>query len=121
MSTVTVIVIKNDADLAVATDRLWNLRDAPNGSPEADEAAVLADLIEAYEARHYPMPIFTGRDLLMALMAEHDLSQAQVPEVGPQPLVSAILSGKRRINGRMAVALAKRFKVAAGDFLMGNA
>lgn len=120
MSTVTVNVIKNDTDLAAATKRLWDLRNAADGSHEADEADVLTDLIEAFESRHHPMPDFTGLDLLKALMAEHGLSQAQVPEVGPQPLVSAVLSGQRQINGRMAVALAKRFKVAAGDFLMGK-
>jgi len=114
-----VIVTAEDHQAALARlNALWN---TPESHPDHGEYMVLADLIEAYENRHHPMPVFTGRDLLMALMEEHGLSQTQVPEVGPQPIVSAILSGKRRINGRMAVALAKRFKVAAGDFLMGNA
>ena len=49
--------------------------------------------------------------LLAQLMIEHDLSQKDIPEIGPQLLVSAVLSGKRKLNLRQAKALAKRFSV----------
>jgi HTH-type transcriptional regulator/antitoxin HigA len=34
-----------------------------------------------------------------------------LPEVAPQPVISEIISGKRKINLRQAQALAKRFSV----------
>lgn len=110
--------IKTDADLAAATRRAWDLRDAPPSSHEADEAAVLLDLIEAYEARAFRLPIPSGRALVAHLMEEHGLTQDQVPEIGPQPIVSGVLAGRRAINARMAMALAERFKLPAGDFLV---
>ena len=55
--------------------------------------------------------------MLAHLMEEHGLTQSQVPEIGPQSLVSAILSGRRSINARMARALAVRFKVPGDAFL----
>jgi HTH-type transcriptional regulator/antitoxin HigA len=55
--------------------------------------------------------------LLAYLMDQHGLSQSQVPEVGAQSVVSAILAGRRRINGRMALALAQRFRLPAEAFL----
>jgi HTH-type transcriptional regulator/antitoxin HigA len=121
MSTaVTVHPIKTDADLAAATRRAWDLRDAPPASPEADEAAVLLDLIEAYEVRAFPLPMPSGRALVAHLMEEHGLTQEQIPEIGPQPIVSGVLAGRRAINARMAVALGKRFKLPAGDFLVAD-
>jgi HTH-type transcriptional regulator/antitoxin HigA len=117
MTTIAVHPIKTDADLEEATRRLWDLRGAPQDSEAWDEYMILADLIEAYEARHHPMPTVTGRAMLAHLMEEHGLTQSQVPEIGPQSLVSAILSGKRPINARMARALAIRFKVSGDAFL----
>ena len=49
--------------------------------------------------------------LLAQLMIEHDLPQKDLPEIGPQPLVSAVLSGKRKLNLRQVKALAKRFSL----------
>ncbi len=109
--------IKTDADLVEATRRSWTLRHAPEGSVEWDEHLVLLDLIEAYEHRHHPLPKFSGRDLLTHCMAEEGLSQTQVPEIGPQSVVSAVLAGKRTINARMAKALAVRFNTTADAFL----
>ena len=50
-------------------------------------------------------------------MAEHDLRQADLPEVGSQGVVSEILSGKRELNVRQIRALAGRFGVSAAVFV----
>jgi HTH-type transcriptional regulator/antitoxin HigA len=44
-------------------------------------------------------------------MEEHRLRQTDLPEVGAQSVVSAILSGRRRLNLRQVKALAARFGV----------
>lgn len=114
---IRVPVIRTDADLAEALARIDAIIDAPDDSPEADERATLGTLIAAYEEEHHPLPRRFGVPLLMACMEAQGLQQAQVPEIGPQPLVSAVLSGKRAINPRMAIALGRRFLVPAEAFL----
>jgi HTH-type transcriptional regulator/antitoxin HigA len=50
-------------------------------------------------------------------MSTHGLSQRDVPEIGAQSVVSAVLLGKRIINARMAVALSRRFKLPVSAFI----
>jgi HTH-type transcriptional regulator / antitoxin HigA len=100
-----------------ALDRIDAIIDAPDGSPAAEERAVLADLVSAWEERHHPMPRLIGRALIAACMRAAGLSQSQVPEIGPQPLVSAVLAGKRPVTARMAFALSKRFHIVPQAFL----
>ncbi|MBN2678805.1 hypothetical protein HHS34_010595 [Acidithiobacillus montserratensis] len=64
------------------------------------------------EARHCPMSeAMTATEALAFRMAQHGLRQCDVPEIGNQAKVSEVLSGKRTINLRQAVALSKRFGV----------
>jgi HTH-type transcriptional regulator/antitoxin HigA len=48
-------LIKNKADYEKALKRLEILFDAPVGTPESDEADVLALLIDEYEKKHFPI------------------------------------------------------------------
>ena len=50
-------------------------------------------------------------------MEQHDLRQADLPEVGSQGVVSEVLSGKRKLNIRQVRALAARFGVDVGTFM----
>ena len=50
-------------------------------------------------------------EVVGALMAEHDLRQGDLPEVGTQSVVSEVLAGKRHLNLRQVKALAARFAV----------
>ena len=43
--------------------------------------------------------------------------QSDLPEVGPQSVVSEVLSGKRKLNVRQVSALAKRFRLPADVFI----
>ena len=51
------------------------------------------------------------------LMEQHQLTQSQLPEIGPQSVVSAILAGKRQLNVRQISRLARRFKLPADVFM----
>ena len=50
-------------------------------------------------------------------MAEHDLAQTDMPEIGSQGVVSEILSGKRDLNVRQIARLAARFGVSPALFI----
>ena len=73
---------------------------------------LLADRIRAYEDQAHPWPdTSTPASVLASLMAEHGLKQSDLPEVGAQSVVSAVLAGKRQLNLRQVKALTKRFSV----------
>lgn len=109
--------IRTKTDLAVALAHLDVIIDAPAGSLEAAERSALSDLIAAYEYRHQAIPRGGPLGVLRRLMSSQGLSQHDLPEIGGQSVVSAVLLGKRQINARMAVSLSKRFKVPVGAFL----
>tara|TARA_E500000305_G_scaffold110989_2_gene120915 strand:+ start:1438 stop:1647 length:210 start_codon:yes stop_codon:yes gene_type:complete len=48
--------IKSEADHAAALARIDALMDAAPDSPEGDELDVLVTLVEAWEAKHVPLP-----------------------------------------------------------------
>ncbi|MBI3373535.1 MAG: transcriptional regulator [Betaproteobacteria bacterium] len=77
---------------------------------------MLAERIEEYERKAHPWPQIAPRELLAQLMIEHHISQKDLPEIGPQSLVSAVLAGKRKLNLRQVKALAKRFSLPMETF-----
>lgn len=73
---------------------------------------VVADRIREYEELVHPWPdTSTPATVLASLMEEHRLKQSDLPEIGAQSVVSAVLAGKRQLNLRQVKALAKRFSV----------
>lgn len=79
------------------------------------------DWVTAYESRHEQIPLSDPVELLKHLMESNGLLQKDLAkEFGGQPVVSAVLRGERKINGRQAVVLGKRFGISAAAFL-GNA
>jgi HTH-type transcriptional regulator/antitoxin HigA len=100
------------------TNALLDVVGADERHPIAGLLDVLADLVSAYEAREVPMPDAQPREALRMLMNANGLTQAELgAELGGQPVVSAILNGKRAINARQASALASRFGVSAAVFI----
>jgi HTH-type transcriptional regulator/antitoxin HigA len=92
------------------------------GSDESHPLMPLLDLlakqIEAYEGEHHNLPDATPAEMLEYLREEHYLKQTDLAEeLGGQSLVSAILSGKRKLNTRQVKALAARFNVSPAVFL----
>lgn len=114
---ICVTAIHSDADLIRAQERIEVLWGSSSGTPEGDELEILSDLVEAYERRHFEIPNTGGIGVLRALMEGNGLTQSDLPEIGNQSVVSQIFSGKRHLNARMALALAKRFKMPVSAFL----
>jgi antitoxin component HigA of HigAB toxin-antitoxin module len=118
MSTaVTVHPIRTATDHRAALKRIEELWGSRSGSAEGDELDILVDLVHAYEERHHRIPKGKARGVLRALMEANGLTQGDLPEIGPQSAVSAILSNKRRLNLRMICALSKRFHIPADVFI----
>ena len=77
----------------------------------------IGSLIETYEAQYINEIEGNPIDTLNALMAEHNLKQSDLNEIGSQGVVSEILSGKRQLNIRQIKILSKRFKVSPAVFI----
>jgi HTH-type transcriptional regulator/antitoxin HigA len=81
----------------------------------------LTDLVETYEAEHYPMPDAPEADVLRELMAANRLSQPALAKVVgiAQSTLSAVLNGQRTLTKTHVIALAKHFGVSPAVFLPG--
>jgi HTH-type transcriptional regulator / antitoxin HigA len=74
--------------------------------------SIVADRIREYESLHHPWPDTSSPETVMAwLIEEHQLEQKDLPEIGLQPVISAILAGKRKLNLRQIRALSARFHI----------
>ncbi|KJK25960.1 transcriptional regulator [Burkholderiaceae bacterium 16] len=113
---------ERDYDKAVnVMNALLDAGAADESHPLADLVATLGELIADYDQAHYAFPAISGVDALRFLMEQHHLTQAQVPEIGSQGVVSEILKGRRELNVRQIRALAARFGVATSVFLPADA
>ncbi|MGY2223269.1 helix-turn-helix domain-containing protein [Pseudomonas gingeri] len=111
---------KNEADhdaLVGMLDELLEVIGEDDSSPLMSLVDILSDHIEAYDQEHRPMPVASGADVLREMMREHGLNQSDLPGVGPQSVVSEILSGKRQLNLRQIRWLAERFGVREQIFI----
>jgi HTH-type transcriptional regulator/antitoxin HigA len=78
---------------------------------------LVATRIADYESRLHPWTAnSTPASRLAFLMEQHGLRQCDLPEVGAQSVVSAVLAGKRALNLRQTQALARRFAVPMDAF-----
>ncbi|MSQ51081.1 MAG: transcriptional regulator [Betaproteobacteria bacterium] len=103
--------------LVEALDAVLDAGGADESDPLEVLAAMLGDLVSAYEKKHYPMPkAMSAIEALRWFMARDGLRQSDLPEIGNQAKVSEILSGRRALNLRQARALAERFSVSIEMF-----
>lgn len=75
-------------------------------------------LIEQYQGEHISFDNPDPVSVLKTLMEDHGLVQTDLKEeIGSQGIVSEVLNGKRKINLKMAKALANRFKTSIEAFV----
>jgi HTH-type transcriptional regulator / antitoxin HigA len=110
---------QNAAHMMGLLDEVLELQASRSDVPGTDRfVEYLTDWVEAYEATQQPIPDVSPIDLLRHLMEANGLKQSDLAEeFGGQPVVSAVLRGKRQINVRQAFALGKRFGLAAAAFI----
>jgi len=108
-------LIKTEEDYTIALNRLEAFFDASIGTPESDEADVLALLVDEYEKQHYPIDAPDPIEAIKIRMEEMKLKQADlIPEIGGKSRVSEILNKKRKLTVEMIRNLAVRLNLSAG-------
>ena len=103
--------------LTAALDAVFDAGGADEAHPLARLADYLGDLVAEYEAAHAPMREMSARAFLRELMKQHGLTQKDLPEIGAQSVVGAVLSGKRRLNVQQIARLSERFGLPANAFM----
>lgn len=98
--------IRTEADYQAALSRADTIFQAQAGTPELDELEVLVTLIEAYEAKHYPIPEPDPIEYIKYKMAEQGLRQRDLAQwLGGENRVSEVLNRKRKLTAKMMKAL----------------
>ena len=94
--------IKTEADYREALSKLEVLFDAKAGTPESDEADILAILIDEYEKRNYPITAPDPIEAIKIRMEEMQLKQKDlIDAIGGKSKVSEILNRKRKLTVKM--------------------
>jgi len=94
---------ERDYDWALAEIEQYFDNEPAPGTPEADRFEVLADLIEAYEARHWPIEPADPIDVIRYRMELGGFQSKDLADVlGSKSRASEILNRKRAITLDMA-------------------
>ena len=98
--------IRTKADYRAAlkeVDRLW---DAEPGTPAGDRVDVLVTLIEAYEAKHFPIAAPDPIAAIVFMMEQKGVTRRDLePAIGSRGRVSEVLNRKRPLTLPMVRAL----------------
>jgi len=95
--------IKTKRDYEAALKTIERLMDSKRGSAEGDRLDVLVTLVEAYEARHFPLDLPDPVAAIKFVMEQRGLSAKDlVPFIGQPNRVYEILSHKRPLTMAMA-------------------
>ncbi|WP_342635985.1 transcriptional regulator [Rhizobium sullae] len=91
--------IRSNEDYENALTLLKQLWGAPDGSPEADKLDILATLIDAYEASHYPIDLPDPIDAILFRMEQQGLSRKDLePILGSRGRIAEILNPRRSLS-----------------------
>ena len=113
--------IKTEQDYEDALAEIDKLFDAEVDSPEGDRLDVFVTLVEAYEAKHWPIEDPDPIEAIKFRMEQMDLSRKDLePLLGSRSRVSEVLSGKRSLSVKMIRNLHKALKIPA-EVLLGSA
>jgi HTH-type transcriptional regulator / antitoxin HigA len=106
--------IRTEDDYDAALAEVDSLMDAVPGSSEGDRLDVLVTLIEAYEARHWPIETPDPIEAIQVRMEQKKLRQRDLePMIGSRGRVSEVLSRKRALTLPMIRRLAKGLDLRA--------
>lgn len=104
--------IRTPEDYDRALIRIDALMDAELGTLEGDELDILVTLVEAYEAKHYPMPVCDPVEAIKFRMEQMGLEPKDLtPIIGSRSKVSEVLNHKRQLSIAMIRNLHARLHV----------
>ncbi len=119
---VPLVPIRTEQELDAATVVIHSLIDLDQLSgPEQDYLDVLTDLVEAYEAVHYPSEPVSDAEMLQHLLEIKGITQVGAAKGAgiAESTLSEVLSGKRTLNRKQIGKLANFFGVGAEVFEFG--
>lgn len=94
-----VFPIRTPEDYDKALIRIDALMDAEIGTPQGDELDILVTLVEAYEAKHYPMPVCDPVEAIKFRMEQMGLEPKDLTSIiGSRSKVSEVLNHKRQLS-----------------------
>lgn len=108
--------IRNEADYdwALAEIEQYFLKEPAPGTPAAERFDVLAALIEAYEAKHWPIEPADPIDAIRYRMEVGGLKQADLAELlGSASRASEILNRKRALTTEMVHKISSQWRIPA--------
>ena len=104
--------IRTEADHQAALSEIEGLMRARANTPEGDRLDVLTTLVEAWEARHFPMDLPDPVEAIKFTMEQQGLTPADlVPAIGQRNRVYEVLSRQRPLTLRMIRELHDRFGI----------
>jgi HTH-type transcriptional regulator / antitoxin HigA len=107
-------IIKSATEYSKALRRLETIFDAAPGTPQGDEAEILALLIEQYENTYFPIDPPDPITAIKIRMEEMQLRQKDlVGVIGSKSIVSEVLGRKRKLTVEMIRNLSERLHIAA--------
>jgi HTH-type transcriptional regulator / antitoxin HigA len=100
--------IRTRADYRAALKEVERLWDAEPGTPAGDRVDVLVTLIEAYEAKHFPIPAPDPIAAIVFMMEQKGVTRRDLaPAIGSRGRVSEVLNRKRPLTLPMVRALSE--------------
>ena len=110
--------IRTEEEHEAALARIDEIFHAEKGTPEGEELDELADLVESYEDKHFPIGLPDPISAIEFRMDQANLSQKDlIPYIGSSAKVSEVLSGKRDLTASMARALHEHLGIPADVLL----
>jgi HTH-type transcriptional regulator/antitoxin HigA len=113
--------IRTESDYQAGLKDIEKMLDSLPGTPEADRLEVLVTLVEAYEARNFPIPEPDDPvEVLEYYMQSRGLGRTDlIPYLGCKERVSEVLNRKRGLS----LAMIRRLHLGLGipaDLLVGK-
>ena len=106
--------IRTEEDYEAALEDVAALWGSATGTPEGDRLDVLATLIDAYEARHYPMDPPDPIEAIKFRMEQQGMTRKDLEDViGTRTRIAEVLNRKRSLSITMIRRLHDRFGISA--------
>lgn len=106
--------IRTKKDYEATLAEVERLLGVKSGTPKGDRLDILATLIEAYEAKHYPMDPPDPIEAILFRMEQQGLSRKDLePMIGARNRVAEVLNRKRGLSIEMIRQLHKKLSISA--------
>lgn len=119
MKNIRAIRTEADYDWALAEIEQYFLKEPEPGTRAAERFDVLADLIEAYEAKHWPIEPADPIEAIRYKMEVAGLKQSDLADLlGSASRASEILNRKRALTTDMVFKISRQWHISAESLVI---